>query len=70
MYLKIHILSALHLDINKSNKLKYLSTDTSFVKNEYASDANFNGYYKKKKLTKLSLITDSNGIPLSVLKPL
>jgi len=50
---------------NVSGKLKYLSIDTSFVKNEYASNVAFNGYYKKKRLSKLSLVVDSNGVPLS-----
>ena len=48
-------------------KLKYLSVDTSFIKNYYASNVAFNGYCKKKRLSKLSLIVDSNGIPLSAL---
>ncbi len=52
---------------NKSGKLKYLSVDTSFIKNYYASNVAFNGYCKKKRLSKLSLIVDSNGIPLSAL---
>ena len=52
---------------NKSHKLKYLSIDSSFVKNQYASDVEYNGSYKKKKLAKLSLIVDSNGVPLSAL---
>jgi len=51
---------------NKSGKLKYLSVDTSLIKNECSSDANY-GYNKKKKVCKLSLIVDSNGIPISVL---
>jgi transposase len=55
-----------YLKTNKSGKLKYLSIDTSFIKNEYASDCNF-GWNKKKKCSKLSLITDSNGVPLSAL---
>lgn len=49
-----------------SSKLKYISTDTSFIKNEYATDVNFNGYCKKKKLSKISLITDANGVTLSI----
>jgi hypothetical protein len=55
-----------YLKTNKSGKLKYLSIDTSFIKNEYASDCNF-GWNKKKKCSKLSLITDSNCVPLSAL---
>lgn len=52
---------------NESGKLKYLSIDTSFIKNEYASNVAFNGYNKKKRLSKLSMIVDSNGVPLSAL---
>jgi transposase len=52
---------------NKSGKLKYLSVDTSFIKNYCASNVAFNGYCKKKKLSKLSLIVDSYGIPISAL---
>lgn len=52
---------------NKSNKLKYLSIDASMVRNYYASNVGFNGFYKKKKWSKLSLIVDSNGFPISAL---
>jgi transposase len=52
---------------NKSGKLKYLSVDTSFLKNYNASNVTFNGYCRKKKLSKLSLIVDSNGVPISAL---
>jgi transposase len=54
---------------NKSGKLKYLSIDTSFVKNEYGpiNSVGFNGHYKKKRLSKLSLIVDVNGVTLSAL---
>ncbi len=45
-------------------KLKYLSLDTSCIKNEYSKDSNF-GYIKKKRTSKLSLIVDSKGVPLS-----
>lgn len=51
---------------NASTKLKYLSIDTSFIKNEYASDVAFNGYCKKKRLSKISIIVDSNGVPISL----
>ncbi len=49
---------------NVSGKLKYLSVDSSFIKNECApnSEVGFNGHYKKKRLSKLSLIDDINGI--------
>ena len=33
---------------NISGKLKYLSIDSSFIKNEYASNVGFNNQYKKK----------------------
>lgn len=52
---------------NKSNKLKYLSVDTSFVRNQCSNHVAFNGYYKKKRLSKLSMIVDSNGVPISAL---
>ena len=52
---------------NVSGKLKYLSADLSFIKNEYAlkSEVGFNNQYKKKRLSKLSLIVDSKGVPVS-----
>jgi len=53
-----------YISINKSMKLKYLSVDTSCIKNEYSKDSNF-GYIKKKRTSKLSIIVDSNGVPLS-----
>lgn len=52
---------------NRSGKLKYLSIDTSFIKNQCASNVGFNGFYKKKLWSKLSLIVDSNGVPISAL---
>lgn len=52
---------------NRSNKLKYLSVDTSFVRNKCSKHVAFNGYYKKKRLSKLSMIVDSNGVPISAL---
>ena len=52
---------------NRSGKLKYLSVDTSFLKNYNASNVAFNGYCRKKRLSKLSLIVDSNGVPISAL---
>jgi transposase len=72
-FCKLDIFKKVYLELldtyfksNKSGKLKYLSVDTSFVKNEYASDTNF-GYCKKKRTSKLSMIVDSNGISLSAL---
>jgi transposase len=52
---------------NRSGKLKYLSVDTSFVRNQCSKHVAFNGYYKKKRLSKLSMIVDSNGVPISAL---
>ena len=52
---------------NKSGKLKYISVDAAFIKNKYASNVAFNGFCKKKKLSKLSLFVDSYGVPLSAL---
>ncbi len=52
-------------------KFKYLSVDTCSIKNEYSKDSNF-GYIKKREQvlrlgskSKLSLIVNSYGIPLS-----
>ena len=48
-------------------KFKYLSADTSSIKNEYLKIATL-GTLKKSALPlggKLSLIVDSNGVPLS-----
>lgn len=54
-----------YFKINKSGKLKYISIDSSFVKNECSNKGAFNGYNKKKRLFKISTIVDVNGIPLS-----
>lgn len=48
-------------------KLKFILTDTSFVPNKKGKDTiGYSKYYNKKKGTKISLITDSNGIPLNM----
>jgi len=48
-------------------KLRYVLTDTSFVPNKKGKDMyGYNTYYNKKNGTKISLITDSNGIPLNM----
>ena len=52
---------------NKSGKLKYISVDSAFIRNKYASNVGFNGFCKKKKLSKLSLFVDANGVPISAL---
>ena len=47
-------------------KLKYLYTDTTCIKNKYGSElVKYNGH-KKMNCTKVSFITDSNGIPINV----
>ena len=49
-----------------NRKLKYQYTDTTCISNKYGSKlVKYNGY-KKMKCTKISLITDSNGIPFNV----
>ena len=52
---------------DRSSKLKYLSVDTSFIRNQCSSNVAFNGFVKKKRLSKLSMIVDSNGVPISAL---
>ena len=71
-FCKMNLFKNIYTDIlkkyfktNISGKLKYLSIDSSFIKNEYASNVDFNNQYKKKRLSKLSLIVDSKGVPIS-----
>jgi len=50
-----------------NKKLRYVLTDTSFVPNKKGKNMyGYNTYYNKKNGTKISLITDSNGIPLNM----
>jgi transposase len=50
-----------------NNKLKYVTTDTTFIPNKRGKDLiGFNKYYNKKKGTKISIITDSKGIPFNI----
>jgi hypothetical protein len=50
-----------------NGKLKYILTDTSFVPNKKGRDVvGYNKFYNRKKGTKVSLITDAYGIPLSI----
>ena len=57
----------LHYKKTPNRKLKIQITDTTCVKNRYGFDfVKYNGY-KKMKCTKVSFITDINGIPISVL---
>ena len=59
-----------YFKVNKSGKLKHLSIDSSFIKNECSNNGAFNGYNKKKRLFKLSALVDVNGVPLSaIIKP-
>jgi Transposase DDE domain len=53
---------------NKTSKLKFQLVDTSFIYNiNGIENIGRNKYFKNKKCTKLSCITDINGIPISVL---
>jgi len=50
-----------------NKKLKYILTDTSFIPNKHGqSVVGCNKFYNRKKGTKISLITDANGIALDV----
>lgn len=50
-----------------NNKLKYILTDTSFVSNKKGKDLiGYNKFYNRKNGTKISLITDSKGVPFNV----
>ena len=57
-----------YLKINRSGKLKYILIDSSYIKNDNAIEkTNYNPHFGKKKCSKLSLLTDKNGIPLSII---
>ena len=61
--------SLLHKYIQRSpnKKLRYILTDTSFIPNKHGHNVvGYNKFYNRKKGTKISLITDSNGIALDV----
>lgn len=48
-------------------KLKYISSDTSFIPNKKGKNLiGYNKFYNRKNGTKISLITDSKGIPFNV----
>ena len=72
--LKLNIIKETYKELLKqyykktpNRKLKIQITDTTCVKNRCGSDfVKYNGY-KKMKCTKVSFITDINGIPISVL---
>lgn len=68
-----------YLKKSANNKLKYimtlrvairfilLSTDTSFIPNKKGKTVTgYNRFYNRKRGTKISLITDSNGITLNM----
>lgn len=71
--IKLNILKNTYIELLKiylkktpNNKLKYQYTDTTCISNKYGSKlVKYNGY-KQKKCTKISLITDSFGIPINV----
>lgn len=63
----IHMLNH-YYKYNKTSKLKYQIVDSSFIQNQFGVDKiGRNKYFKNKKVTKLSIVTDVNGIPISVL---
>jgi len=56
-----------YLTKSKNKKLKYVYTDTTTIYNKLNKDkAKRNAYFKNKKIIKLSLLTDSNGITLNL----
>jgi transposase len=66
---KISYVSLLNKYFKKSfnNKLRYVSTDTSFIPNKKGKDlTGYNKFYNRKRGTKISLITDSKGIPFNL----
>lgn len=57
-----------YLKKSKNKKLEYVYTDTTTIYNKLNKDkAKRNAYFKNKKIIKISLITDSNGITLNCL---
>lgn len=60
------IFDDIYLKNNKSMKLKYLTTDTATIKNEEFQDANFGYKIKNKRTVKISVVCDSNSIPLTM----
>ena len=56
-----------YLSKSLPSKMGHILTDTSFVPNKHGHDViGFNHFYNRKRGTKISLITDSDGIPLDV----
>ncbi len=66
---KITYMELLKKYIMKSTnkKLKIIITDTTFIPNKNGKDnMGYNKFYNKKKGTKISIITDSFGIPFNI----
>jgi hypothetical protein len=62
----IHILNK-YMSNNKYDNLKYNNTDTSFVSNKLGcNNIGINKFYKSKYGNKVSIISDSNNIPISI----
>lgn len=56
-----------YLSKSKQSKLNCILTDTTFINNKNGSELiGYNTFYSRKKGTKISLITDSKGIPIDV----
>jgi len=52
---------------NKNKNFQYILTDTTTIYNKYNTDtAKRNKYFKNKNVIKISVITDQNGIPISI----
>lgn len=71
-FIKAHIFQRLFNKIRKkytkNKKLKILSIDASFIANKFGiNKCTRNKYYSNKIGNKISVITDKNGLPLSVL---
>jgi len=50
-----------------NNKLKYTLTDTTFIPNKKGKDSiGYNKFYNRKNGTKISLITDTKGMPMNI----
>ena len=50
-----------------NKKLKFVSTDTTFIPNKKGKDCmGYNKFYNRKNGTKISIIVDSKGIPLNI----
>jgi len=53
---------------NKQTKLKYQLIDTTFIRNKLGSEnISLNKFYRNKKCSKISLLTDELGIPISII---